>query len=93
MPVPADFSFVDITGRGAGVKLDEPKETNAIKPYEAYIKGGSPKQACRITASEEPPMCKIRGLASARNYIMGLKACVHGRNGCGAALEKSFRTG
>ncbi len=93
MSVPADFRLFDITGSGVGVKLDEPKETNAIKRYEAFINGGSPEQACRITASAEPLVCKIRGLSSARTYIMGLKACVHGRNGCGAALEKSFRTG
>ncbi len=90
---PADFSFVDITGSSVGVKLEEPKESNAIKRYEAYIKGGRPEQACLIKTSEDPLTCTISGLMPAKAYTVGLKACVHGSNGCGAALEKSFKTG
>ncbi len=74
------------------MNLDEPKENNVIKRYEAYIKGGRPEQACLIKASEDPLVCTISGLSRARAYTVGLKACVHGSNGCGAALEKSFRT-
>ncbi len=75
------------------MKLDEPKENNVIKRYEAYIKDGRPEQACVIKANEDPLVCKISGLSPARAYTVGLKACVHGSNGCGAAFEKSFRTG
>ncbi len=93
MSVPADFRLFDITGISVDVKLDEPKEINAIKRYEAYVKDGRPEQACSIKTGDEPLMCKIRGLSPAHTYTVGVKACVHGRNGCGAALEKSFRTG
>ncbi len=93
MLAPADFSLVDITGSSVGVKLEEPKENNVIKRYEAYVKDGTPEKACVIKANEDPLVCTISGLSPARSYTVGLKACVHGSNGCGAALEKSFRTG
>ncbi len=93
MLAPADFSFVDITGSSVGVKLEEPKENNVIKRYEAYVKGGPPEQSCVIKASEDSLLCKISGLSPSHDYTVGVKACVHGSNGCGAALEKSFRTG
>ncbi len=93
MLVPADFSFVDITGSSVGVTLEEPKESNVIKRYEAYIKGGRPEQTCTIEANEDPLVCTISGLSPARAYTVGLKACVHGSNGCGATFEKSPRTG
>ncbi len=92
MIAPADFSFVDITGTSVGVKLDEPKENNVIKLYEAFVKDGRPEQACLIKASEDPLLCTISSLSTAHTYTVGLKACVHG-SGCGPALEKSFRTG
>ncbi len=88
-----DFSLVDVTGSSVGVKLEEPKENNAIKRYEAYVKGGRPEQACLIKTSEDPLVCTISGLSPAQAYTVGLKACVHGSNACGPALEKSFTTG
>ncbi len=93
MLAPANFSFLDITGSSAGVKLEEPKENNVIKRYEAYVKDGTPEQACVIIASEDPLVCTISGLSPIHAYTVGMKACVHGSNGCGPALEKSFRTG
>ncbi len=93
MLAPIDFSFVDITGSTVGVKLEEPKEDNAIKHFEAYVKDGRPEQACSIKTGDDPLLCTIRGLSPAHAYTVGLKGCVHGSNGCGSALEKSFRTG
>ncbi len=93
MLAPVDFSFVNITGSSVGVKLEEPKENNVIKRYEAYVEGGRPDQACLIKANEDPLMCTISGLSPAQAYTVGLKACVHGSNACGTALEKSFTTG
>ncbi len=90
---PADFSFVDITGSTFGVKLEEPKENNVIKRYEAFVKDGSPEQACTIRASDDPLLCTISGLSPTHDYTVGVKACVHGSHGCGTAVEKSFRTG
>ncbi len=50
----ADFSLVDINGSSVVVKLDEPKENNVVKRYEAYVKDGRPEQACIIKANEDP---------------------------------------
>ncbi len=75
------------------VKLEEPKENNVIKRYEAYIKGGRPEQACLIKANEDPLVCTINGLSPAQAYTVGVKACVPGSNGCGPSLEKPLRTG
>ncbi len=72
--------------------LEEPMETNVIERYEAYVKGGSPEESCLIEASDEPLLCTISGLSPAHDYTVGVKACVIGSNGCGTALEKSFRT-
>ncbi len=83
---------MDITQNSVGIKLDEPEEDNAIKRYEAFVKGGTPQQACTIQASAEMLMCTIRGLSPSTEYTVGVKACVHGSGACGAALEKSFRT-
>ncbi len=93
MLAPLDFSLVDVTGSSVRVKLEEPKENNVIKRYEAYIKGGRPEQTCLIKASEAPLACTINGLSPAQAYTVGVKACVPGSNGCGPALEKSFSTG
>ncbi len=87
-----DFSLVDVTGSSVVVKLEEPKENNVIKRYEAYIKGGRPEQACLIKASEDQLVCTISGLSPAQDYTVGVKACVHGSNGCGPSLEKPLRT-
>ncbi len=89
---PSNFDFEDITGRSAGVKIEEPEENNFIKRYEAFVKDGTPQQACAIKANADPLKCTISGLSPARQYTVGVKACVHGSNGCGPALEKSFRT-
>ncbi len=59
MLAPVDFSFVNITGSSVGVKLEEPKENNVIKRYEAYVEGGRPDQACLIKANEDPLVCEI----------------------------------
>ncbi len=75
------------------MKLEEPKENSAIKHFEAYVKGGRPVMQCLIKVGDDPLLCKISDLSSAHDYTVGVKACVHGRNGCGAALEKSFKTG
>ncbi len=75
------------------MKLEESSEDNAIKRYEAYVKGGRPEQACIIKMGDDPLLCSISGLAPSHDYTVVVKACVHGSNGCGAALEKSFRTG
>ncbi len=72
--------------------LEEPEESNAIKRYEVYVKGGRPEQSCLIKTGDDPLMCTIRGLSPGQAYTVGMKACVHGTNRCGAALEKSFRT-
>ncbi len=88
-----DFSLVDVTGSSVVVKLEEPKENNVIKRYEAYIKDGHPEQVCLIKANEDPLMCTISGLSPAQAYTVGVKACVPGSNGCGPALEKPLRTG
>ncbi len=93
MIAPANFSFVDITGNSVWVTLEEPTENNAIKHYEANVKDGRPEQTCTIKASEDPLLCKISGLSPAHAYTVGVKACVHGSNGCGPAFDKSFRTG
>ncbi len=93
MLAPAELSFVDITGSSVGVKVEEPKENNVIKRYEAYIKGGRPEQMCTINANEDSLLCTISGLSPAHGYTVGVKACVYGSNGCGPALEKSLRTG
>ncbi len=90
---PANFDFEDITRSSVGVRVDEPKENNVIKRFEAFVKGGAPQQACTIQALADPLKCSISGLSSSREYIVGVKACVSGNNGCGPALEKSFRTG
>ncbi len=89
---PKNFTFVNITGSSVGVKIEEPKENNFIKRYEAYVKGGPPEQSCVIKASEDSLMCTISGLSSSHEYTVGVKACVHGSSGCGPALEKSFST-
>ncbi len=93
MLVPADLSFVDITGSSVGVKLEESKENNVIKRYEAYIKSGRPEQMCILNANEDPLLCTISGLSPAHDYTVGVKACVYGSNRCGAAVEKSLKAG
>ncbi len=75
------------------MKLEESNKDNAIKRYEAYVKGGSPEQACIIKMGDDPLSCMISGLAPSHDYTVGVKACVHGSNGCGSVLEKPFRTG
>ncbi len=90
---PSDFVFEGITGSSVVVKLDEPKENNVIKRFEAFVKGGTPQQTCTIQALADPLKCTITGLSSSRAYTVGVKACVPGDNGCGPALEKPFRTG
>ncbi len=66
MLAPADFSLDDITGGSVVVKLDEPKENNVVKRYEAYVKDGRPEQGCLIKANEDPLVCTIRGLSPAQ---------------------------
>ncbi len=74
------------------MQIPEPEEDNSIKSYQAYVKDGTPEQACIIKTGDEPLLCKISGLSPAHDYTVGVKACARGSNGCGAALEKSFRT-
>ncbi len=90
---PANFDFEDITGSSVGVKVEEPKQNNIIKRFEAFLKGGTSQQTCTIQALADPLKCTISGLAPSREYTVGVKACVPGNNGCGPTLEKSFRTG
>ncbi len=90
---PSNCSFVGITGYSVGVKIEEPKENNVIKHYEAVVKGATPLRACIVEANADTLMCTITGLSSAHEYTVGVKACVHRAIGCGPALEKSFRTG
>ncbi len=87
-----DFSFVNITGSSVGVQIPEPEQDNAIKIYKAFVKDGAPEQACVIKIGDDPLLCTISGLSAAHAYTVGVKACARGSNGCGAALEKSFRT-
>ncbi len=74
------------------MQILEAEQNNAIKRYEAFVKDGSPEQACVIKASAEPLVCIISGLSPAHDYTVGVKTCVLGSNGCGPALEKLFRT-
>ncbi len=90
---PANFDFEDISGTSVGVKVEEPKQNNFIKRYEAFVKGGTPQQACTIQAVADPLKCTISGLSPSREYTVGVKACAPGNNRCGPALEKSFSTG
>ncbi len=90
---PKNFDFVNITRSSVGVKIEEPDENNVIKHYEAFVEGGTPQQACSVQANADPLLCTIRGLSPSHEYTVGVKACVHGENGCGPALKKSFRTG
>ncbi len=83
---------MNVTRSSVVVQIPEPEENNAIKRYEAFVKAGSPEQACVIQASAEPLVCTISGLSPAHDYTVGVKTCVFGSNGCGPALEKSFRT-
>ncbi len=87
-----DFSFVNITGSSVGVQIPEPEQDNAIKLYQAYVKDGRPEQACVIKIGDDPLLCTISGLSAERDYTVCVKACARGSNGCGVALEKSFRT-
>ncbi len=89
---PKNFTFVDITQNGVGIKLGEPEEDNAIKRNVVFVKNGTPQQACTIQASVEILMCTIRGISSSSEYTLGVKACIHGSGACGPALEKSFST-
>ncbi len=90
---PTNFDLVNITSNSVGVKIDEPEDNNVIKRYEAFVHGGTPQQACAIQANADTLVCTLGGLSPSHNYTVGVKACVHGDAGCGAALEKSFRTG
>ncbi len=67
-------------------------ENNVIKRFEAHVKGGLPDQACSIQANLDPLLCTITSLTRYHNYTVGVKACVHGKDACGPALEKRFRT-
>lgn len=89
---PKNINFEDITHNAVSVKVEEPKEDNAVRHYEAFVKGGSKQQACIIHALADPLVCTIRGLTAGHNYTVGVKACAFGNHGCGTALEKSFRT-
>ncbi len=84
---------MNITRNSVGVKIEEPIENNVIRRYDAFVKGGTPQQACSVQANADILLCTISGLSPAHEYTVGVKACVHGDNGCGAPLEKSFRTG
>ncbi len=68
-------------------------DNNAIKHYEANVKGGQPDQSCTAQASSDPILCTISNLQPSTSYAVDVKACVHGSDGCGPALEKSFMTG
>ncbi len=85
---PTNFTFLNITSSSVGILVEEPMENNVIKRFEAHVKGGLPDQACTIQASLEPLQCTISGLTSSRNYTVGVKACVHGEDACGPALDK-----
>ncbi len=68
-------------------------DNNVIKYYEAIVKGGQPDQSCTAPASSDPVSCTISNLHPSTPYAVDVKACVHGSDGCGPALEKSFTTG
>ncbi len=84
--------MVNITNNSVGVKIEEPTENNVIKHYDAFVKGGTPEQACSVQANADTLLCTISGISPSHEYTVGVKACVRGDNGCGSPLEKSFRT-
>ncbi len=90
LAAPGNFTFVEITGNSVGILVVEAREENAIKRYEARVKGG--QQSCTIHGRDDPLMCVIGGLLPSHGYTVDVKACVPGSGGCGSALEKSFRT-
>ncbi len=89
---PENFNFVNITSTTVGILISEPMEDNVIKRYEASVSGGQPSQFCVIQANSDPLSCVLGGLQPSHEYTVGVKACVHGSDGCGPAIEKSFRT-
>ncbi len=87
---PENFTFVNITSNSVGILVEEAREENVIKRYEANVKGG--QQSCIIHGRDDPLLCIIGGLSPSHDYTVGVRACVPGSGGCGTALEKSFRT-
>ncbi len=70
------------------IVVTEPMENNVIKHYEADVKGGRPEQSRTAQASDDPSSCTVTRLRHSNHYTVAVKACVHGPDGCGSALEK-----
>ncbi len=92
LTAPENFNLENITRNNVSVRVEEPKVDNAVRHYEAFVKGGSPQQACIIQALADPLSCTISNLMAGQEYTVGVKACAFGNHGCGYALEKPFRT-